>query len=149
MSTCAELSQSKEAVTALSKLFKDLEHSATPLSLLLPNWFPKFASAKRMQEKATKHLCDTLSGYVDLRRLADVPRSTDAMDYLIAQGSSNQEIVDVGCINFLLLSPSTLTHTPFTVRFEFPLCRRHQHRHDGCVFFYLRVYLIAANTSNI
>lgn len=131
MSTCTELAQSREAVATLSKLYKDLENSAAPLSLLLPSWFPKAVAARNLKQSATNQLCDILSGYVDVRRQADIPRSSDAMDYLIAQGSSNQEIVDVGLS--LCGYVSSAHFLSLAVRPQLPLWRGHQHRHDWYV----------------
>ncbi|KAJ6547030.1 cytochrome P450 [Mycena capillaripes] len=89
MGTCSELADNPETTARLSELFLLHEQSASPISLLLP-WLP--GSAKRTQKKATKGLFDILSHYVDLRRKSS-PKSTDALDMLIADGHDDATII--------------------------------------------------------
>lgn len=91
MASCDELAKDRDAIKKMTDLYWRLEKSATPVSLLLP-WFP--GSAKRNKKEATTGLYNLLSGYIDLRRKAEVP-SSDAFDLLIAQGEENPEIVGV------------------------------------------------------
>ncbi|KAJ3502212.1 hypothetical protein NLJ89_g8989 [Agrocybe chaxingu] len=89
MASCAELAQDMEVLNEVQKLYWTLEKSATPTALLLP-WFP--SPAKKAKEAATKELFMKLYGFVELRRNAEVP-SSDAIDVLLGQGLSTQEIV--------------------------------------------------------
>ncbi|KII87907.1 hypothetical protein PLICRDRAFT_42425 [Plicaturopsis crispa FD-325 SS-3] len=89
MATCRELSSSRSEVERLSKLYWELEKSATPVKLLLP-WFP--SKAKKDGENATMGLYMMLNDYVELRRNAKVP-SSDAIDVLIQDGTDNPTII--------------------------------------------------------
>lgn len=77
----------------LAKHYWDLEKSATPTALLLP-WFP--GPAKRQNKRAVTELYTMLSHYVDIRRKATP--SSDAIDFLIAEGESNDAIVGVSSV---------------------------------------------------
>ncbi|KAG5651880.1 hypothetical protein H0H81_007074 [Sphagnurus paluster] len=89
LASCRELSEDKEAIAQLEKLFWNLEKSATPLALLFP-WFP--GSAVRAKKDATQKLYNLLAGYVEIRRNAPEP-NLDAIDVLIAAGDSTEAIV--------------------------------------------------------
>jgi sterol 14-demethylase len=73
----------------MSKLYWQLERSATPVGLLLP-WFP--GKARRDKKEATRGLYDLIDHYIQLRRNAEVP-SSDAFDFLIADGEKDEDIV--------------------------------------------------------
>ena len=92
MATCTELSENIEAVEEMQALYWTLEKSSTPTSLLLP-WFP--GPAKKRKDQATKDLYMKLWHYVELRRNAAVPSSTDAFDLFLEKGLTTAEIAGV------------------------------------------------------
>ena len=67
-----------------------LQTSATPTSLLLP-WFP--SPARKAVKQATTELFTLLYTYVETRRYS--PPTSDAIDVLIADGETTQNIVGV------------------------------------------------------
>ncbi|KAG6915836.1 hypothetical protein DXG01_009622 [Tephrocybe rancida] len=89
LASCHELSKDKEALAQLARHYWDLEKSSTPFALMFP-WFP--GPGRRSIERATKNMCDLVSGFVELRRRATEP-SSDAIDILIAEGATNDAIV--------------------------------------------------------
>ncbi|KZP26907.1 cytochrome P450 [Athelia psychrophila] len=89
MASCSELSTNYSDLERMSKLYWQLERSATPVGLLLP-WFP--GKARRDKKEATRGLYDLIDHYIQLRRNATVP-SSDAFDFLIAEGEKDQDIV--------------------------------------------------------
>ena len=68
-----------------------LEKSATPTAVLFP-WLPGYSQIKRIL--TLKNLYFTLLKYVKLRRAAPVP-SFDAIDLMLGQGKTDQEIISV------------------------------------------------------
>ncbi|KDQ54410.1 hypothetical protein JAAARDRAFT_135628 [Jaapia argillacea MUCL 33604] len=89
MATCQDLSNDIDAVKRLHKLYWILEKSATPTALLLP-WLP--SPAKKAKEQATRDMFVMLHQYVENRRKAD-DLGSDALDMLIAEGDSNETII--------------------------------------------------------
>jgi sterol 14-demethylase len=89
MASCHELASDLPALTKLQKNYWDLEKSATPTALLLP-WFPSPAS--RTKKASLTALFQTLWGYIEERKKASAPNS-DAIDLLLGQGLSNEEII--------------------------------------------------------
>jgi len=89
MASCAELATNYEDLKLMNKLYWQLEKSATPVGLLLP-WFP--SKARSNKREATQGLYNLILKYITLRRNAEVP-SSDAFDYLIAEGEPDHEIV--------------------------------------------------------
>jgi cytochrome P450 len=89
MAACRELASDLPALTKLQKHYWVLETSATPTALLFP-WFP--GPAKRAKEASTKALFTILLDYVEKRRKAPSP-SSDAIDLLLGEGMSNDEII--------------------------------------------------------
>jgi sterol 14-demethylase len=95
MATCRELAEDKQAIQDLRKHFFDMEQSSTPVSVLFP-WFP--SPAKKLKTKATRELYFLIKKYVAMRREVKVP-SSDPIDFLIANGDSDQVIVNVSTLN--------------------------------------------------
>jgi sterol 14-demethylase len=85
---CHELASDLPALMDFQKHYLILENTATPTALLFP-WFP--GPAKRAKEASTKALFQTLSGYIEGRRKASV-LSSDAIDLMLGQGMSNEDI---------------------------------------------------------
>ena len=67
-----------------------LQTSATPASLLLP-WFP--SSARKTGKQAATEIYTLLYTYVETRK--HVEPTSDAIDILIADGETTQNIVGV------------------------------------------------------
>jgi len=91
MATCKELSEDREVVKQLAKIYREIEKSASPISVLLP-WFP--SPGRRAKQKATKDLYTLLLSYVKIRRQAPIP-SADAIDFFISEGLSDNAVVGV------------------------------------------------------
>lgn len=91
MASCRELSEDRETIARLAKIYWEVEKYGTPVAVLFP-WFP--SSAKRARKKATKVLYDTFMSYVELRRKSPTP-SNDPIDFFISQGLSDDDIIDV------------------------------------------------------
>lgn len=85
---CRELASDLPALMEVQKHYFILEKTATPTALLFP-WFP--GPAKRANKASTKALFQTLSGYIEGRRKASV-LSSDAIDLMLGQGMSNEDI---------------------------------------------------------
>jgi len=95
MATCRELAQDKKANEDLARYFLSIEQNSTPVSILLP-WFPGLA--KIAKEKATFDLYLLIRRYVRIRREAKTP-STDPIDFLIANGDSDDTVIGVSVLN--------------------------------------------------
>jgi sterol 14-demethylase len=101
MATCHDLTKNEADLKKIGELFLTLQTSATPASLLLP-WFP--SPARRTGKKATTELFTMIYTYVETRRHAEP--TADAIDVLIADGETTQNIVGVspagpeGCVRF-------------------------------------------------
>jgi sterol 14-demethylase len=91
MATCRELLNNQKDVKRLQNDYFRLEKSATPSAVLFP-WLPGYSQIKRLL--ALKNLYYALLKYVKIRRAAAVP-STDAIDLMLAQGKTDQEIIGV------------------------------------------------------
>jgi cytochrome P450 len=89
MATCRELASDLPSLNKLQEHYWILEKSATPTALLLP-WFP--SPAKRAKDAATKALYVMLWDYIEERKNTAVP-SSDAIDLLLGQGMSNDDII--------------------------------------------------------
>jgi cytochrome P450 len=89
MASCRELASDLPALTKLRQHFWILDESSTPTSLLFP-WFP--SPARRVKQTSTKVLHTMLWNYVEERKKAPLPTS-DAIDLLLGEGLSNNEII--------------------------------------------------------
>ncbi|KAF7974039.1 hypothetical protein HWV62_13571 [Athelia sp. TMB] len=89
MASCSELATNYDDLQRMNEMYWKLEKSATPVGLLLP-WLP--SRARRDKKEATRGLFDLISHYITLRRNAAVP-SSDAFDFLIAEGEKDEKIV--------------------------------------------------------
>jgi len=90
--TCRDLTKNETDLKKVGELFMTLQTSATPTSLLLP-WFP--SPARKAGKQATTELYTVLCNYVEARRRAQ-ELTSDAIDVLIADGETTQNIVGVG-----------------------------------------------------
>jgi hypothetical protein len=108
MATSGELLVDMKALTRLQHYYWVLEKSATPSALLLP-WFPGPSKIRRLL--ALKNLYLDLLKFVERRRAATVPNS-DAIDFMLAQGKTNEEVI--GVCNFLIVCCNA--NQMFTVR---------------------------------
>ena len=90
MATCRDLTKNEADLKKIKKLFMTLQTSATPTSLLLP-WFP--SPARKAGKEATTELFTMLYTYVETRRNEE--STSDAIDVLIADGETTQNIVGV------------------------------------------------------
>jgi sterol 14-demethylase len=116
MASCDELATDFKAVEEIQELYRQVEKSTTPTTLLLP-WFP--GPAKKRKQRVTKELYTKLHDYIDLRKNATVP-SLSAIDVLLEQGVPTPEIVGfvlgvifAGTINTGLGACWTLVHLCF------------------------------------
>ena len=90
MATCHDLTKNEADLKKINELFMTLQTNATPTSLLLP-WFP--SPARKTGKEATTELFTMLYTYVENRRHAEP--TSDAIDVLIADGETTQNIVEV------------------------------------------------------
>ena len=90
MATCHDLTKNEADLKKINELFMTLQTNATPTSLLLP-WFP--SPARKTGKEATTKLFTMLYTYVENRRHAEP--TSDAIDVLIADGETTQNIVGV------------------------------------------------------
>ena len=132
MTTCHELTKNEVDLKKIGELFMTLQTSATPTSLLLP-WFP--SSAKKAGKRATTQIYTIICTYVKARR--DAEPANDAIDILIADGETNEGIVEASpgpeaARSFLNSSSIFEVHNVSAFR------RHHQYRH------YLYVSMIGA-----
>jgi len=95
MATCRELAKDRQAVQDMRKHYFDMEQSRTPASVLLP-WFP--GPAKKLKTKATRELYLLIKKYVTMRRETKIP-SSESIDFLIANGDSDEAITSVSALN--------------------------------------------------
>ena len=91
LASCRELSEDREAIARVAKIYWEIEKNGTPVTVLFP-WFPSFA--KRAKTKATMALYNTFLSYIDLRRKSSAP-SNDAIDLFISQGLPDDIIIEV------------------------------------------------------
>jgi len=92
MATCRDLSKNEADLNKIREVFLILKASATPTSLLL-SYFP--GASRKTAKQVTSELYTLLHDYVEARRRA--PEFTsDAIDILIADGETTQNIVGVG-----------------------------------------------------
>jgi len=91
MTTCHDLTKNEADLKRIGELFLTLQTSATPTSMLLP-WFP--SPARNTGKEATTEMFTMLYTYVETRRHAEL--TSDAIDVLIADGETTQNIVGVG-----------------------------------------------------
>ena len=89
MATCHDLMKNEADLKKVGELLTTIHTSATPASLVLP-WFP--SRARRARKQATTELYDILHTYVENRRHAEL-RTSDAIDLLITDGETTQDIV--------------------------------------------------------
>jgi len=90
ITTCRDLTKNEADLKKIKELFMTLQTSATPTSLLLP-WFP--SPARKAGKEATTELFTILYTYVEARRYAGP--TSDAIDILIAEGETTQNVVGV------------------------------------------------------
>jgi len=91
MTTCHDLTKNEADLKRIGELFMTLQKSATPTSMLLP-WFP--SPARKTGKGAATEMFTMLHAYVETRR--DAEPTSDAIDVLIAEGETTQNIVGVG-----------------------------------------------------
>ena len=91
MTTCHDLTKNEADLKRIGELFLTLQKGATPTSLLFP-WFP--SPARKTGKGASTELFTMLHAYVETRR--DAEPTSDAIDVLIADGETTQNIVGVG-----------------------------------------------------
>jgi len=91
MATCQEMAADKQTIADLRRHYFDIEQNTTPASVLLP-WFP--SPARKKKTKATLELYLLIKKYVTMRREAKTS-SSDAIDFLIANGDSDGLIIRV------------------------------------------------------
>jgi hypothetical protein len=90
MATCRDLAKNGVDLKKIQELFLTLQTNATPASLLLP-WFP--SPARNRVKQATTEFYTMLCTYIETRRHAEL--TSDAIDVLIADGESTQNIITV------------------------------------------------------
>jgi hypothetical protein len=90
MISCRDLAKNRADLKKIEELFMTLRASATPASILLP-WYP--SSASKAGKQAATQLYTMIYTYVETRRRAEP--TTDAIDVLIADGETTQNIVEV------------------------------------------------------
>ena len=90
MTTCHDLVENEADLKRMGEVFMTLQTAATPISLLLP-WFP--SAARKTVKQASTELYTLLHAYVETRRHAEP--TNDAIDILIADGETTQNIVGV------------------------------------------------------
>jgi hypothetical protein len=93
MTTCHDLTKNGSDLKKLGELFQTLQTSSTPASLILP-WFP--SSARRIIKQASTEMFTVLASYVEARRNEKL--TNDAIDVLIADGETTQNIVGVSLV---------------------------------------------------
>ena len=89
MTTCHDLTKNEANLKKIKESFMTLQTSATP-ALLLP-WFP--SPARKTGKQATTEMYTILYTYVEARRYAEL--ASDAIDVLIADGETTQNIIGV------------------------------------------------------
>jgi hypothetical protein len=90
---CRDLAKNGTDLKKIEELFLTLQASATPASLLLP-WFP--SPARKRVKRATIELFTMFYTYVKTGRNAEP--TSNAIDVLIADGGTTQDIASVGPI---------------------------------------------------
>ena len=90
MTTCRDLVKNEADLKKIGELFMTLQNSTTAVSLLFP-WFP--SPARTTGKQAAVELYTMLCTYVETRRGAEP--TSDAIDLLIAEGETTQNIVGV------------------------------------------------------
>ena len=90
LAVCDSLTKNEADLQRIRELFHTIHTGATPASLLLP-WLP--SRTRKSVKKATTELFTLLCTHVEARRHAD--HTNDAVDVLIADGESTQNIIRV------------------------------------------------------
>ena len=90
MTICHDLATNEADLKKLRELFTTHQTSTTTLSLLLP-WLP--SPARKVAKQASTAMYIMLYTYVETRRGAEP--TSDAIDILIADGETTQNIVGV------------------------------------------------------
>ena len=90
MTACHDLVKNEADLKRIEEVFMTVKTAATPASLLLP-WFP--SQARRTVKQASTELYTLLYTYVETRMHAEP--TNDAIDVLIADGETTQNIVGV------------------------------------------------------
>lgn len=109
MASCRDLAKNETDLKQLRELFLTLMTTSTPTALLFP-WFPSPGRVKTTM--ANVKMFFILRRYIEARR-DEVPTS-DAIDVLISDGETTQDIVQVGfCRKGWDLKPDS----------TFPVCR--------------------------
>jgi len=121
MATCHDLTKNEADLKKINELFMTLQTSATPTSLLLP-WFP--SPARKIGKDATTELFTMLYTYVETRRHAEP--TSDAIDVLIADGETTQNIVGVSLTGFFVCPVNSDPFVP--VCYGSAFCWYPQHR---------------------
>lgn len=105
MTTCNDLTENEANLKKIGQLFLTLQTGATPTSLLLPR-FP--SPARKMVKAASTELFTMLYTCIETRRNAGFLTS-DAIDILIADGETTQNIVGVSPVPKVCDAPRWLT----------------------------------------
>ena len=90
MAACRDLANNEADRKKIQELFLILQTNGTPTSLLFP-WFP--SPARKKLKQASTEFYAMLCTYVEARRYAEL--TSDAMDVLIAEGETTQNINEV------------------------------------------------------
>ena len=90
IASCDDLAKNEVDLKKIGELFMTLQKSTTPVSLVLP-WLP--SPAKKSGKQATTEIYTMLHTYVEARR--HVEPTNDAIDVLVADGETTQNIVGV------------------------------------------------------
>lgn len=91
LTACHDLADNEPDLMKIEEFFMTLQNSATLVSLLLP-WFP--SQARKAIKQATTDIYAILYTYVENRRHAE-PESANAIDILIVDGATTQNIIGV------------------------------------------------------
>lgn len=94
LSTCHDLASNEADLEKLGGQFTTLQTCVTPTSLILP-WFP--SPARRTVKQINTEMFTTLYTYVETRRHAE--RTSDAIDVMIADGETTQNIIWVSPVS--------------------------------------------------
>jgi sterol 14-demethylase len=89
---CDELADNPAAISQLRQLFDRLDHSTTPLAILLP-WFPSPALLRKYF--ATKKIFSIISDAVRIRENGGMVKRVDTLQILMELGESRTLVVGV------------------------------------------------------
>jgi len=92
MATCRDLTKNEADLKKIIEVFLILQNCASPTSLFL-SCFP--GPGRKTARQATTDLHTLIYGYVETRRRAQ-ELTSDAIDILITDGETTQNIVGVG-----------------------------------------------------